>query len=624
MKVRKQNQTSRHRHRPTTGITGITGKDNKDKHPRVPRDPRGWFVRPNRIWFDLEILGSLLLVVLFTANAFAQRATGAITGRVVTDDGQPVRHATINISSLGGGGRSAGRLTVVSDEDGNFQAEGLDLVAYTISATAPGLVLDPKKRREPNYSFVGQPVTITMMRGGVITGKVTSATGDPIIRIAVRAIRVRDETGRPDNTAVGNFRPQRMTDDRGVYRLYGLAPGSYLVSAGGSNMNSSRQATPYHGRITTYYPSATRDAATEVKVIGGDEVGGVDIRFRADRGFAISGKIIGVPNRGAGRQETGTNISLRNPATGAIIATTFLSPEVDQTGYAFYGVPNGEYLIMSTRGGFNDASSMSATPRRVTVNGRDVTGIDLTLAPNAAIEGTVTIEKVSSAEKCVNPRESFLEEIVVRAKRDDAGEKTDPPYSFYSAMNFIGINDKGAFAVRNLRPGRHRIDAELPSENWYLKTITMTGATPAIDPRNGVTLKSGDRVTGLTITLATGAAGLKGKIIPAGGARLPSRLRAHLIPADPPAKDDLLRFAETPVEGNGAFSFANLAPGKYLITTREIPGSEAPDEPARPVAWDAAERVKLRKEAEAAKVEVELKACQRVSDFELKLVSNRR
>jgi hypothetical protein len=97
-------------------------------------------------------------------------------------------------------------------------------------------------------------------------------------------------------------------------------------------------------------------------------------------------------------------------------------------------------------------------------------------------------------------------------------------------------------------------------------------------------------------------------------------LRAHLVPAEPLAKDDLLRFAETLVESDGSFRFANLAPGKYLITTREIPGSEVPDDPVRPVAWDAAERAKLRKEAEAAKVEVELKACQRVSDFELKLV----
>ncbi len=150
--------------------------------------------------------------------------------------------------------------------------------------------------------------------------------------------------------------------------------------------------------------------------------------------------------------------------------------------------------------------------------------------------------------------------------------------------------------------------------------MTMTGASPVNDPRNGITLKSGDRAAGLTITLVTGAAGLKGKITPAGNAKLPSRLRVHLLPAEVAAKDDPLRFAEAQTERDGSFRFANLAPGKYLIITREIPGSEAPDEPARPVAWDAAERAKLRKEAEAAKVEVELKACQRVSDFELKFV----
>src|SRR5215510_8731006 len=91
----------------------------------------------------LRLFGSLLMVGLCTANAFAQRATGAITGRVVADDGQPVRHATISISSMGGGGR----LTVISDEDGNFQAEGLDSVPYVISATSPGLLIVPNRQR---------------------------------------------------------------------------------------------------------------------------------------------------------------------------------------------------------------------------------------------------------------------------------------------------------------------------------------------------------------------------------------------------------------------------------------------------------------------------------------------
>lgn len=105
---------------------------------------------------------------------------------------------------------------------------------------------------------------------------------------------------------------------------------------------------------------------------------------------------------------------------------------------------------------------------------------------------------------------------------------------YKSNSHSLGSNHhRGSACARrrsNFAPGR-RLEAD-----WYLKSMTMTGATPANDPRNGITVKSGDRVTGLTITLATGAAGLKGKIIPAGGARLPSRLHAHLVPAAPPQK----------------------------------------------------------------------------------------
>ncbi|MGH9839490.1 MAG: hypothetical protein ACREEM_11975, partial [Blastocatellia bacterium] len=56
----------------------------------------------------------------------------------------------------------------------------------------------------------------------------------------------------------------------------------------------------------------------------------------------------------------------------------------------------------------------------------------------------------------------------------------------------------------------------------------------------------------------------------------------------------------------------------YLIIARAVPESEPADKPARPAAWDAAERAKLRKEAETANVSIELKACQRVTDYALR------
>jgi hypothetical protein len=57
------------------------------------------------------------------------------------------------------------------------------------------------------------------------------------------------------------------------------------------------------------------------------------------------------------------------------------------------------------------------------------------------------------------------------------------------------------------------------------------------------------------------------------------------------------------------------ASGKYWLLARPIPDSEPNDKPARPPAWDASERAKLRLEAEAANVVIELKPCQRVSDY---------
>jgi hypothetical protein len=120
------------------------------------------------------------------------------------------------------------------------------------------------------------------------------------------------------------------------------------------------------------------------------------------------------------------------------------------------------------------------------------------------------------------------------------------------------------------------------------------------------------------VVIAEGAASLNGRVVPANeGSILPSRLRVHLIPAEVPAAEDVLRYAETTVRGDGLFEFKHIAPGKYLLHTRQAPEKEASGEQARPLAWDAAERMKLRREAEDAKNEIELKVCGRVKDHKL-------
>ncbi len=79
--------------------------------------------------------------------------------------------------------------------------------------------------------------------------------------------------------------------------------------------------------------------------------------------------------------------------------------------------------------------------------------------------------------------------------------------------------------------------------------------------------------------------------------------------------DDLLRYAQTFAQSDGKFAFEDLAPGKYWLLLRVIPEGASL---ARPIAWDSNERAKLRREAEATKVEIELQPCHRVSNYALR------
>ena len=95
-------------------------------------------------------------------------------------------------------------------------------------------------------------------------------------------------------------------------------------------------------------------------------------------------------------------------------------------------------------------------------------------------------------------------------------------------------------------------------------------------------------------------------------------MRVFLVPAEKDAADDVLRYYEA-VTRDTSFVLQHLAPGKYWLLARAVPEDESDEKPAKPVAWDATERAKLRQAAEAANQSIELTACQRVKDVAFKL-----
>jgi hypothetical protein len=568
----------------------------------------------------------------------------SIKGRVVGEGNQPVAGTAIlafpvNIASNPQAVLSVFR-RVLSDADGKFELAALQPGAYTILANSAGYVLS-ESDAQPFYR-PGETVTLTLVKGGVITGRVTNTSGDSLVGASVRATKIRETDNKPvrvrggsalsqftdaTNAIIGAFK----TDDRGIYRLYGLTPGVYQVAAGGRGGRDFGfgGAGPYDSGAPTYYPSSTIDTAAEVTIRAGDEVSGIDIRYRDHRGHSISGSISGTTGSG----QDSFSVLLTRAGSGIVEATSYVLRYASERGFVFDEVLDGEFFVTAmggTGGGmFQGAQGLNllvSQPRRVTVTGGDVTGIELALDPLASIAGRALIEPLQdTAQKagCKSGRTARLEEIVISAPGENKPRPQDQALPFLDSFKNTTPTEKGEFTLGFLRPGVHRLDLQLSSEILYVKSATLpptSSNTKPIDAaKNGFALKSGDKMKGLIVTLSEGAAGLRGKVVTGEENKPPAqKLRVHLVPAEPEAVDEVLRYFEAEVASDASFSLTNLAPGKYWLVAREMSEQEQLEADRKPLAWNSAGRMGLRFEGDASKKVFDLSYCQRLADSVLK------
>lgn len=562
-------------------------------------------------------------------NAVAGGSSGSITGRVVGEDGRPVVDAQVYVFSAFSNFSGRGSAT---DGAGRFQFKELPPGLYLLRANSPGFIELPDESRnplEPRYFRLGEAAQLTLVKGGVITGSILNAQGEPLTGAVVRAIRVRDAQGRKLTTEAGASGPPRMTDDRGVYRLYGLQPGSYLVVVGGGNPYYLGVMGLYDGDTPTYYPSSTRDTAVEVTVRPGDEVAGVDIRYRGERGHTISGTITGEATGRFGY----VGITLTRVTTGILETQAYSSVVNGKRVFTINGVPDGEYELMTQNPG-EKGDTLASVPRRVTVRGADVTGLQLQLAPLASISGRVVLEPLPKESACApeTSAQVAMQQTLVTARREEQDKERLQIAPFSAGGNIP--DEQGEFSIRNLSDGLFRVSVRLPGDDWYVRAATFPSAARATAeqarttgakaapappaPPGTVVTKRGERTSGITITLAQGAATLRGRIkASTEGAPLPSNLRVYLVPAERERADDILRYSETAPGADGSFAFTGLAPGRYLLALLPAPPPPEYLRPPRMLAWDEESRKALRREAETANNALELKPCQQLKDYAL-------
>jgi hypothetical protein len=358
-------------------------------------------------------------------------STGTVTGVVIAGDTQrPVRLAQVQLQRVtpedggqGGGrfGNYGGAGNVRTDVDGTFTAKGVPVGDYYALVSAAGYVSQGALLRaqvaagaDPGALLAALPVvrvtadsssnvTVTIQRGGVIAGHVEWEDGSSASGVSVIALSTIPVTGAT-STALQRFPnlgpgPQMQTDDRGNFRLTGLASGEYVVMA---TMQIASQ-TGTVGRpqgfsmLRVYAPGASRKAdAKPISVRAGDER--TDARIVIDfRGrHTVSGQ---ANSSNPGETVASGNIQLIDGSD----STLNVFGQVDADGsFKLRYVPPGTYTLRITgansqapamfRGGGRggDRDNGGTQPKGVayqdfattiTLSDTDITGVAVSLVP---------------------------------------------------------------------------------------------------------------------------------------------------------------------------------------------------------------------------------------------------
>ena len=361
-------------------------------------------------------------------------ATGAITGVVIDgSSGTPVPDAVVALAAVPVRALAT-QTRQVTDEKGRFAFVNLPGdVTYTVSASSLGyleggfgretLPTDPLRPIPLKTDEWIPNIKVSIWKPGAISGNVRDERGEPVVGVVVRALQCVRIQGR-DEFIAG---PLTRTDDRGAYRLAGLAPAKYLLQVpsvqaalpaskkieppaeGSVNPQISDDSKvsvmdvdagvrlvvgrhpipppPQNGQHFAYpsifYPSTPVVAdATPIALKYGEDRKRADLTLRPVPSVRVSGVVDGPVDAMVDLSLRLLPAGLENMGFGAEIATTLVGPD---GRFTFINVPAGSYTIdapqavvelTTTQGGIGPGRILPAPPT-TPVHGSTASRIDL-------------------------------------------------------------------------------------------------------------------------------------------------------------------------------------------------------------------------------------------------------
>jgi protocatechuate 3,4-dioxygenase beta subunit len=484
-----------------------------------------------------------------------------VTGRVVTEtEGSPLKSARVALISEGP--RQDRQIySATSDSDGRFVLKDVAPGRYRFFASHVGFVDQSFQATagEPGALLALKPeqkmddVLFRMTLAAVISGRVNNEDGDPMVRTRVVALRKPSEEDEEDSF----LREQQLlavasaqTDDRGQYRIFGLAPGEYYIQASDSLVPDFGTAVSQSFWVLrdlgteyapVYYPGvAQEDQAQLLSLKPGSEVQ-ADFSMQRVKTAELAGHVIG-PEGFA----KGVVVSLEN--TGHNDFGFNRSDTTDENGsFRFKNVTPGSYVILAyqRRDGMMNAQGR----QKIEVGGENIDSITLTLGGGATFQGRITL---------AGPGPPALDQIGVALIPAEDGE------------GFGGhgqVKKDGSFEITSVSDGSYAINVWGLERDWYIKSA-RSGAEDLLEKGLQVEHRKGGR---LEIVLSPASAQLEGSVTqndkPVIGAPV------GLVP-DPKTPYNRFRSRSIRTDQMGRFVITGVPPGKYRVVARSpsVPG----------------------------------------------------
>ena len=514
--------------------------------------PPSWLARTQKR--SLLLTSTMVLLVLYPFGGSAQTPsktpTASISGRV-TIDGKGVAGITVvaTTSSSPLDNRTIAKTT--TDDEGKYQLTGLAGGQFTIMPLAKAFVVDTIGA----YKQPGQPITVAddeaiakidfaLVRGGVITGRITDTEGRPVIgeRVSVVAADAPD-TGRAMTMFDG---PRNVTDDRGIYRVYGLGPGNYKVSIGQAAAAGTIMGMGGSQYAKTFYPGVAEEAkATIIEINKGTEVSNIDIMVRkSGRGYLVSGRVVDADSRQPVPNVFVAYASV-NEGSQQLGAMSFSGSQTDANGkFRLENVQPGHYAAYMLA--VEQGTSSYSDQTRFDVSEADVSDVEIKIRRGATISGVAVVENNFDPAAA-----SVLQTISLVAFSNTKGGAP----SFSRGQ----INSDGRFSLAGLAPGKVHINMmgfPTPPKGLTLVRTEVDG----IEQPEGIEVNAGAQITGVRLVFAYGTGSIRGEIKAEGGV-LPADLTLIVRSATGGPRP----FSST-VDARGRFVVENIPPGTYELS----------------------------------------------------------